>query len=91
MKVRLLKILRKQASKILEIRDYGARYSKMAGECRYVLVRRDNKEFMANGNNIGYIFNEADKIKRNYILSEVEDYRKKLGITRQKYKIIKLE
>ena len=91
MKVRLLKILRKQASKLLELRDYGVKYSKMAGKCRYVLVRRDNKEFMANGNNIGYILNEADKIKRNYILSEVEDYRKKLGITRKEYKIIKLE
>lgn len=91
MKVRLLKILRKQASKFLEIHDYGAKYSNMAGKCRYVLVRRDNKEFMANGNNIGYILNEADRIKRNYILSEVEDYRKKLRITREKYKIIKLE
>lgn len=91
MKVRLLKILRKQASKILEIHDYGAKYSNMAGKCRYVLVRRDNKEFMANGNNIAYLLNEADKIKRNYILSEVEDYRKKLRITRQEYKIIKLE
>lgn len=59
--------------------------------CRYVLVRKDNEEFMANGNNIAYLLNEADKIKRNYILSEVEDYRKKLGITRQEYKIIKLE
>lgn len=46
---------------------------------------------MANGNNIAYLLNEADKIKRNYILSEVEDYRKKLGITRKEYKIIKLE
>lgn len=91
MKARLLKILRKQASKFLEIHDYGARYSNMPGKCRYVLVRRDNKEFMANGNNIGYIFNEADKIKRNYILSEVEDYRKKLRISRKEYKIIKLE
>lgn len=91
MKVRLLKILRKQASKLLELRDYGARYSNMAGKCRYVLVRKDNEEFMANGNNIAYLLNEADKIKRNYILSEVEDYRKKLGITRQEYKIIKLE
>lgn len=91
MKVRLLKILRKQASKLLELRDYGARYSNMAGQCRYVLVRKDNEEFMANGNNIAYLLNEADKIKRNYILSEVEDYRKKLGITRQEYKIIKLE
>lgn len=91
MKVRLLKILRKQASKLLELRDYGARYSNMAGKCRYVLVRKDNEEFMANGNNIAYLLNEADKIKRNYILSEVEDYRKKLGITREKYKIIKLE
>lgn len=91
MKVRLLKILRKQASKLLELRDYGARYSKMAGKCRYVLVRKDNEEFMANGNNIAYLLNEADKIKRNYILSEVEDYRKKLGITRKEYKIIKLE
>lgn len=91
MKARLLKILRKQASKFLELRDYGARYSNMAGKCRYVLVRKDNEEFMANGNNIAYLLNEADKIKRNYILSEVEDYRKKLGITRQEYKIIKLE
>lgn len=91
MKVRLLKILRKQASKLLEIHDYGAKYSNMAGICRYVLVRRDNKEFMANGNNIAYLLNEADKIKRNYILSEVEDYRKKLRIYRQEYKIIKLE
>lgn len=91
MKVRLLKILRKQASKLLELRDYGARYSNMAGNCRYVLVRKDNEEFMANGNNIAYLLNEADKIKRNYILSEVEDYRKKLGIYRQEYKIIKLE
>ena len=91
MKVRLLKILRKQASKLLELRDYGARYSNMAGKCRYVLVRKDNEEFMANGNNIAYLLNEADKIKRNYILSEVEDYRKKLGITRKVYKIIKLE
>lgn len=91
MKVRLLKILRKQASKLLELRDYGARYSNMAGKCRYVLVRKDNEEFMANGNNIAYLLNEADKIKRNYILSEVEDYRKKLGITRKEYKNIKLE
>lgn len=91
MKVRLLKILRKQASKFLELHDYGSRYSNMAGKCRYVLVRRDNKEFMANGNNIGYIFNEADKIKRNYILSEVEAYRKKKRKLRQEYKIIKLE
>lgn len=91
MKVRLLKILRKQASKLLELRDYGARYSNMAGNCRYVLVRKDNEEFMANGNNIAYLLSEADKIKRNYILSEVEDYRKKLGITRQEYRIIKLE
>lgn len=91
MKVRLLKILRKQASKILEIHDYGTRYSKMAGKCRYVLVRRNNKEFMANGNNIGYLLNEADRIKRNYIISEVEDYRKKKRKSRQEYKIIKLE
>ena len=91
MKARLLKILRKQASKFLEIHDYGAKYSNMAGKCRYVLVRRDNKEFMANGNNIAYLLNEADKIKRNYILSHVEDYRKKLRIYRQEYKIIKLE
>lgn len=91
MKAKLLKIFRKQASKLLEIHDYGARYQKMAGKCRYVLVRKDNKEFMANGNDIGYILNEANKIKRNYILLEVEDYRKKLGITREKYKIIKLE
>ena len=91
MKVRLLKILRKQASKLLELRDYGARYSNMAGNCRYVLVRKDNEQFMANGNNIAYLLSEADKIKRNYILSEVEDYRKKLGITRQEYRIIKLE
>lgn len=91
MKVRLLKILRKQASKLLELRDYAARYSNMAGKCRYVLVRKDNEEFMANGNNIAYLLNEADKIKRNYILSKVEDYRKKLGITRKEYKIIKLE
>lgn len=91
MKVRLLKILRKQASKFLELHDYGVKYSKMAGKCRYVLVRKDNEEFMANGNNIAYLLNEADKIKRNYILSEVEDYRKKLRITREKYKIIKLE
>lgn len=91
MKARLLKILRKQASKFLELRDYGARYSNIPGKCRYVIVRKDNKEFMANGNNIAYLLNEADKIKRNYILSEVEDYRKKLRITREKYKIIKLE
>lgn len=91
MKVRLLKILRKQASKLLELRDYGARYSNMAGKCRYVLVRKDSEEFMANGNNIAYLLSEADKIKRNYILSEVEDYRKKLRIYRQEYKIIKLE
>ena len=91
MKVRLLMILRKQASKLLELRYYGARYSNIAGQCRYVLVRKDNEEFMANGNNIAYLLNEADKIKRNYILSKVEDYRKKLGITRQEYKIIKLE
>jgi hypothetical protein len=91
MKVRLLKILRKQASKFLELRDYGARYSNMAGKCRYVLVRKDSEEFMANGNNIAYLLSEADKIKRNYILSEVEDYRKKLRIYRQEYKIIKLE
>lgn len=91
MKVRLLKILRKQASKLLELHDYGTRYSKMAGKCRYVLVRRDNKEFMVNGNNLYSILMEADKIKRNYILSEVEDYRKKLRIYRQEYKIIKLE
>lgn len=91
MKVRLLKILRKQASNFLEIHDYGAKYSNMAGKCRYVLVRKDNEEFMANGNNIGYLLNEADEIKRNYILSEVMDYRKKLGTTRKEYKIIKLE
>lgn len=91
MKVRLLKILRKQASKLLELRDYGARYSNMAGKCRYVLVRKDSEEFMANGNNLYSILMEADKIKRNYILSEVEDYRKKLRIYRQEYKIIKLE
>ena len=91
MKARLLKILRKQASKFLELHDYGSRYSKMAGKCRYVLVRRDNKEFMANGNDIGYILNEADRIKRNHILLKVEDYRKKLRISRKKYKIIKLE
>ena len=91
MKARLLKILRKQASKFLEIHDYGAKYSNMAGKCRYVLVRRDNKEFMANGNDIGYILNEANRIKRNHILLEVEDYRKKLRISRKKYKIIKLE
>ena len=91
MKARLLKILRKQASKFLEIHDYGAKYSNMAGKCRYVLVRRDNKEFMANGNNIAYLLNEADRIKRNHILLEVEDYRKKLRISRKEYKIIKLE
>lgn len=91
MKARLLKILRKQASNFLELRDYGARYSNMAGKCRYVIVRKDNKEFMANGNDIGYILNEADRIKRNHILLEVEDYRKKLRISRKKYKIIKLE
>lgn len=91
MKVRLLKILRKQASKLLELHDYGARYSNMAGKCRYVLVRKDSEEFMANGNNLYSILMEADKIKRNYILSEVEDYRKKLRIYRQEYKIIKLE
>ena len=91
MKVRLLKKLRMRASILLELHDYGAKYSKMAGKCRYVLVRKDNEEFMANGNNIAYLLNEADKIKRNYILSKVEDYRKKLGITRQEYKIIKLE
>lgn len=91
MKVRLLKKLRMRASILLELHDYGAKYSKMAGKCRYVLVRKDNEEFMANGNNIAYLLNEADKIKRNYILSEVEDYRKKLGITRKEYKIIKLE
>ena len=91
MKVRLLKILRKQASKLLELRDYGARYSNMPGKCRYVLVRKDNEEFMANGNNIAYLLNEADKIKRNHILSEVEAYRKKKRKPRQEYKIIKLE
>ena len=91
MKARLLKILRKQASNFLELRDYGAKYSKMAGKCRYVLVRKDNEEFMANGNNIAYLLNEADKIKRNYILSEVEAYRKKKRKPRQEYKIIKLE
>ena len=91
MKVGLLKILRKQASEFPEIHDYGAKYSKMAGKCRYVLVRKDNKEFMANGNNIGYLLNEADRIKRNYILSEVEAYRKKKRKSRQEYKIIKLE
>lgn len=91
MKAKLLKIFRKQASNLLELRDYGAKYSEMPGKCRYVLVRKDNKEFMANGNDIGYILNEADRIKRNYILSEVEDYRKKLRISRKKYKIIKLE
>ena len=90
MKVRLLKILRKQASKLLELRDYGARYSNMPGKCRYVLVRKDNEEFMANGNNIAYLLSEADKIKRNYILSKVEDYRKKIGNNKE-YKIIKLE
>lgn len=76
MKVRLLKKLRMRASILLELHDYGAKYSKMAGSCRYVLVRRDNKEFMANG---------------NYILSEVEAYRKKKRKSRQEYKIIKLE
>ena len=91
MKARLLKILRKQASKLLELRVYGARYSNMAGKCRHVLVRKDNEEFMANGNNIAYLLNEADKIKRNYILSEVEVYRKKKRKSRQEYKIIKLE
>ncbi len=91
MKVRLLKILRKQASKLLEIHDYGAKYSNMAGKCRYVLVIKDNNEFMANGNDIAYLLNEADKIKRNYILSEVEAYRKKKRKSRQEYKIIKLE
>lgn len=91
MKVRLLKKLRMRASILLELHDYGAKYSKMAGSCRYVLVRRDNKEFMANGNNLYSILMEADRIKRNYILSKVEDYRKKLRITREKYKIIKLE
>lgn len=91
MKVRLLKKLRMRASILLELHDYGAKYSKMAGKCRYVLVRKDSEEFMANGNNIAYLLSEADKIKRNYILSEVEDYRKKLGITRKEYKIIKLE
>lgn len=91
MKVRLLKKLRMRASILLELHDYGVKYSKMVGTCRYVLVRRDNKEFMANGNNIGYLLNEADRIKRNYILSEVEAYRKKKGKSRQEYKIIKLE
>lgn len=91
MKVRLLKKLRMRASILLELHDYGVKYSKMAGYCRYVLVRKDNKEFMANGNNIGYLLNEADRIKRNYILSEVEAYRKKKRISRQEYKIIKLE
>ncbi len=91
MKVRLLKKLRMRASILLELHDYGVKYSKMAGKCRYVLVRKDSEEFMANGNNIAYLLSEADKIKRNYILSEVEDYRKKLGITRKEYKIIKLE
>lgn len=76
MKVRLLKKLRMRASILLELHYYGAKYSKMAGSCRYVLVRRDNKEFMANG---------------NYILSEVEAYRKKKRKSRQEYKIIKLE
>lgn len=52
MKVRPLKKLRMRASILLELHDYGVKYSKMAGKCRYVLVRRDNKEFMANGNNI---------------------------------------
>lgn len=32
MKARLLKILRKQASNFLELRDYGARYSNMPGK-----------------------------------------------------------
>lgn len=91
MKVRLLKKLRMRASILLELHDYGVKYSKMAGNCRYVLVRKDNKEFMANGNNIGYLLNEADRIKRNYILSEVEAYRKKKRKLRQEYKIIKLE
>lgn len=91
MKARLLKILRKQASNFLELHDYGARYSNMPGKCRYVIVRKDNKEFMANGNDIGYILNEADRIKRNHILSEVEAYRKKKRKSRQEYKIIKLE
>ena len=91
MKARLLKKLRMRASILLELRDYGARYSNMAGKCRYVLVRKDNEEFMANGNNIAYLLNEADKIKRNYILSEVEAYRKKKRKPRQEYKIIKLE
>lgn len=91
MKVRLLKILRMRASILLELHDYGVKYSKMAGTCRYVLVRKDNNEFMANGNDIGYILNEADRIKRNYILSEVEAYRKKKRKLRQEYKIIKLE
>lgn len=91
MKVRLLKKLRMRASILLELHDYGVKYSKMAGKCRYVLVRRDNKEFMVNGNNIVYLLNEADRIKRNYILSEVEAYRKKKRKSRQEYKIIKLE
>lgn len=91
MKVRLLKKLRMRASILLELHDYGAKYSNMPGKCRYVIVRKDNKEFMANGNDIGYILNEADRIKRNHILLEVEDYRKKLRISRKKYKIIKLE
>lgn len=91
MKVRPLKKLRMRASILLELHDYGVKYSKMAGKCRYVLVRRDNKEFIANGNNIGYLLNEADRIKRNYILSEVEAYRKKKRKSRQEYKIIKLE
>lgn len=73
MKVRLLKIQRKKDSKFLELRDYGARYSKMTGKCRYVLVRRDNKKIMANGDNLYSILMEADKIRRNYILSEVEE------------------
>ena len=91
MKVRLLKKLRMRASILLELHDYGVKYSNMPGKCRYVIVRKDNKEFMANGNNIGYILNEADRIKRNYILSEVEAYRKKKRKSRQEYKIIKLE
>ena len=91
MKVRLLKKLRMRASILLELRDYGARYSNMVGKCRYVLVRKDNEEIMANGNNIAYLLNEADKIKRNYILAEVEAYRKKKRKSRQEYKIIKLE
>lgn len=42
MKVRLLKKLRMRASILLELHDYGVKYSKMAGYCRYVLVRKDN-------------------------------------------------